>query len=144
MKITNDHILADFNQIQGSKSSQDGCSFSEMLTQLVAEKIPQSEAAEPVIEIQSSTLEGDTGLSPVWFKLNGLLDSLEAYGQALGNPDKTLKDFEPLLRSMELQAEQLEENLNEIKDPQLVQLGQETLTAVRVESLKYWRGDYIS
>lgn len=142
MKITSDHIYADFNQTQGSNKTQGNESFGDMLSQMVAEKVPSSGESAKVAQTDSLSAP-EQSLSPLWFQASGLLDSLDAYSQALGNPAQTLKDLEPLVKSMELQAEELEANLAEVKDPQLAQLGNEAVTAARVESLKYWRGDFI-
>jgi hypothetical protein len=142
MKITSDHIYADFKQAQGSNKTQGDESFGDMLAQMVAEKVPTSSECSQVAQAESVSSSEQT-LSPLWFQASGLLDSLDAYSQALGNPGRTLKDLEPLVKSMELQAEELEVNLAEVKDPQLAQLGNEAVLAARVESLKYWRGDFI-
>jgi hypothetical protein len=147
MKITNDHIFAELSganksgQANGGEQSQ----FAEMLAEMVAEKIQPSQSAGATESAQAVDPASRCGELPyMWHQVNQILDSLDAYGEALGDPKNTLKQMEPLVRSLEEQADKLEAELAEAEDSSLTGLASEAVMSARVESMKYWRGDYIS
>ena len=143
MKISNEHILGDYSAAQNTKSNTDGENFSDLLAEMVAEKVPQTIETQAVNPTETEPVAESPSLSPEWYKVNNLLDSLEAYGNALGDSSKTLKDSQPYIEEVESLAAELEQDLEKVQDPELAQLGQEVLLAARVETVKFWRGDYI-
>ncbi len=83
-------------------------------------------------------------LPPVWYQVGGLLDAMERYGQALGDPNRTLKEVEPLAAELEAQAQALASALQAGEvDPSLEELAQQALARAQVEALKFRRGDYL-
>jgi hypothetical protein len=69
---------------------------------------------------------------------------MERYGQALGDPNRTLKEVEPLAVELEAQAQSLAEALQAGEvDPSLKELAQQALARAQVEALKFRRGDYL-
>jgi hypothetical protein len=76
--------------------------------------------------------------------LDALLSALEKYESALADPGVSLKKIDPLVKSMQEQADQMESALkaNEV-DESLQSLANLILSQSRVESIKFQRGDYI-
>jgi ABC-type Fe3+-hydroxamate transport system substrate-binding protein len=79
---------------------------------------------------------------PVWHRINGVLDSLERYGHALGDQGRSLKEIEPLAQELEQRVEDLQAGLPDDGHP-LRQLAGEVLAQAQVAALKYRRGDYL-
>ena len=73
-----------------------------------------------------------------------LLDKLENYTKDLGNPEKTLKDIEPLIASIQQEASKLIEQTNETsgKDETLKDIVNQTAIKANTEYIKFNRGDY--
>lgn len=145
MKIDNDITTSEAARLyRGNKPSagNNGPSFADLLSQAVGgEASTQGTAStEASSGISSSPPITQT---PVWQKTNGLVDALESYGTALGNPNLTLKQLEPLTNSLDQQAEELAGSLNQNNDDSLHGLAWQAVTQARVEVLKFRRGDYV-
>jgi hypothetical protein len=82
-------------------------------------------------------------IPPEWHAINGVVDSMERYGEALGNPVYSLKDLEPLAADMEDQVESLLTKLDEGEFGSLRELAQEVLAEAQIASIKFRRGDYV-
>ncbi|MFZ5587822.1 MAG: hypothetical protein ACOZHQ_18040 [Thermodesulfobacteriota bacterium] len=132
---------------RGGRSSnqraESGASFADLLAQAVGQD--GGAQAGAVAEVTSAAPAAIGGAQPpaIWGELNGLLDSLESYAQALGNPGVSLKQLEPLAADLERRAEALEAGLAAGEADGLSGLAQEALTQARVEAIKFRRGDYV-
>ena len=74
-------------------------------------------------------------------KTDYLLDLLDSYARDMENPNKTLKDIEPLIVSIKQNASELVEAAEKIS-PDLKEIATETAVAANSEYFKFYRGDY--
>lgn len=145
MKISNDINATDALTLARSKprSAQSGASFSDFLTQAVSNEnntAQGSGASQAAGQVGSST---ESNLSPVWQQTSALLDTLESYGQALGDGSLTLKDIEPLANQLAQGAEQLSQSLGAGEGDDLSSLAWEAVGRAQAEVYKFKRGDYV-
>lgn len=154
MKIENSLFASEIQRMtRGSgQTGTETTNFSDLLAKAVANEDasdgyqlgcqPLGEATPP----QAPENQTPSAAPPLWSELNGLLDSLDSYAQALGNPTWSLKELEPLAQDLESKADQLEQGLTAGQlggENNLSGLMQEVLTQARVESIKFRRGDYV-
>ncbi|MCB2185172.1 MAG: hypothetical protein KQJ78_02060 [Deltaproteobacteria bacterium] len=150
MKIDNNILLNSVtaaNRLDGRDSGNAGPSFSQVLagvvnpeeqTASIGSVKPASAAAE-VAEVDAS----QACFSPLWEKLDGLVNSLEVYSTALGDSRHTLKQVEPLVKDLASRSQAMEEELNAAPDDELSGLGWQAVTQAKVEIIKFQRGDYV-
>jgi len=151
MKITNDdqHIhgfpadkaakpsvtsQTDFNSIlQGTLEAAPG-----------AEKgIQPSAAVETLVPVQLQQVQSPDKLTHI-DRIEKVLDLLDEYHRKLADPDSTLKDIHPLVKSLETENEQLKPMLNSMAEgDQLKKILNQTLVTTSLEVIKYNKGDYI-
>jgi len=131
-----------------SKKSEKGVSFAHILDD-VAGKVSSSHTPpvagsggiDPVASMSAQSIPS-SNQEQVLARASDLLDLMDKYAQALGDPKRTLKSIEPLVRRMEGELENLEiSSLGEGKD--LTRLSSEIVMAAKVEAMKFDRGDYI-
>ena len=89
----------------------------------------------PIISTPSEGIANNT---------NRLLDLLEAYTKDIENPNKTLKEIEPLIVSIRMKASQLMEEVDKTapEDTKLLSIARESAVTANVEYIKFYRGDY--
>ena len=77
--------------------------------------------------------------------INQLIDMLDKYRKDLADPDKTLRDIEPILSALKKHADELMEKAHqEGADASLLnEIATEAAMAANVEFIKFRRGDYI-
>lgn len=141
MKI--DEVLVS-GYYRGGKSAKasgkGGGSFSEVL----AQKVGQQDKPVPASAPQALDLgQPEVAPSPLFKGVDDMLQALERYSQALGDPNQTLKDIEPLADDLEAQASRLEELLGKNQSGPLDELAAQATTQARVELMKFRRGDYV-
>jgi hypothetical protein len=68
---------------------------------------------------------------------------MEKYAQALGDPKRTLKSIEPLVRQMGTEVQRLKVEDRD-QSAGLSKLVNDIAVTVTVEKLKFQRGDYVS
>jgi hypothetical protein len=72
------------------------------------------------------------------------LSCLERYQQALGSKDVSLKEMAPLVTAMEQGSQRLQDLAKQLPaDSPLKSVAEETASLSKVESMKFWRGDYV-
>ena len=86
----------------------------------------------PKIESASTTVVNKT---------DQLLSLLDSYAKDMENPDKTLRDIEPLIVSIQQNASELMEAADKIS-PDLKEIATETAVAANSEYIRFYRGDY--
>ncbi|MDY6903853.1 MAG: hypothetical protein SWH61_04125 [Thermodesulfobacteriota bacterium] len=86
----------------------------------------------------------NTGVSMVQ-KTEHLLDLMDYYARGLANPEKSLKDLEPIAVSMKENANELiqQTRSGEVTDDTLHKIAKATALTANVEYAKFSRGDYI-
>ena len=74
-----------------------------------------------------------------------ILDLLEKYSQALGDPDMTLKGIEPIVTRIEKKLKGLDVQFwdNLVQNSELASIIDEIAVTAGVETFKFQRGDYI-
>ena len=124
--------------------------FKQSLEAAQAKKAAASEPAQtlkPLGEIAATTLPQLQSPTPagVIQKTDNLLDLLDNYSKEMEDPDKTLKDIEPLIDTIKRDASQLlAEAENALPgDGKLKRIAREAAVAANVEYFKFYRGDYI-
>ncbi|MDR1545453.1 MAG: hypothetical protein LBU12_01790 [Deltaproteobacteria bacterium] len=81
---------------------------------------------------------------PVDEEVGDVLDILEAYMNALGNPQKTLKDISPLAEDLSRGAAKLDKlGAGLAQDDPLKPLVNDTAVLAAVEAFKFKRGDFV-
>jgi hypothetical protein len=86
----------------------------------------------PRIESASTTVANKT---------DNLLNLLDNYAKDMENPNKSLKDIEPLIVSIQRKASELMDATARIS-PDLKEIATETAVAANSEYIKFYRGDY--
>ncbi|MFH1057684.1 MAG: hypothetical protein V1797_03260 [Pseudomonadota bacterium] len=125
-----------------SQRAESQGSFADLLAQAVSDETSAQSAAPTKVSATAASQDSEQPPA-IWGDINGLLDSLESYAQALGNPGMSLKQLEPLASDLERRADALESNLAAGNADGLGSLAQEALTQARVEAIKFRRGDYV-
>ena len=74
-------------------------------------------------------------------KTDHLLNLLDNYAKDMENPNKSLRDIEPLIVSIQQKATELMEATAKIS-PDLKEIATETAVAANSEYIKFYRGDY--
>jgi hypothetical protein len=145
MKIYSDFRLGEVslpsNNNQPDPGSKAG-SFAKFLEQAVEKNglaTPQMGEVTPNEKASSA----QKPLPVMWHQVNGLLDTLERYGQALGDENRSLRQIEPLIHSMERQSQALKTQAGLNTDESLAGLAEETLAQAQVEIIKFRRGDFV-
>lgn len=134
---------ATYGGRQSSGRTESGASFADLLAQAVSEDNGSQPTAPAAVSATKPASLDNQAAPAIWGDLNGLLDSLDNYAQALGNPGVSLKQLEPLAMDLERKADVLESNLTAGNGGSLTDLAQEALTQARVEAFKFRRGDYV-
>lgn len=142
MRIDNEIISQELTRSGASKRSESApTSFRDVLAQAVGDDpAPTAGAASAPTKVEAAPRVADTQL---WQDLNGLLDSLEGYAQALGDPTRTLKDVAPLAEGLQSRADAVEGRLGASGQDTLAELARQAVAQARVEVIKFHRGDYI-
>ncbi len=123
--------------------------FKQSLDAAQAKKTAVSEPTQAVKslgEVAATTSPQLQSLSPagVIQKTDRLLDLLDNYSKDIDDPEKTLKDIEPLIDTIKKDASLLlAEADNALPgDGDLKQIARETAVTANVEYFKFYRGDY--
>jgi hypothetical protein len=140
MKITKEIQGLNPATLQNSPGVRKDGSFSEVLA-LAVDKEQKNTAKSSQTQMAGNQLGGN--LPPEWFQINGLLDSLDQFGQALADNNKSLREIEPLVVEMEEKAQKLDEQLDAETQSPLHPLAKEALARAQTEALKFRRGDYV-
>lgn len=151
-KITH---ITDGSQIlkQQSTRKTDGQEFQKALDAALENKKSATAPSDDVNSTVPSLGEiAPTSLYPVepsaqdiFERTNFLLDKLENYSKDLENPEKSLKDIEPLIASIQDEAAKLliDANESEENDETLKEIVNQTAIKASAEYIKFNRGDYI-
>jgi hypothetical protein len=77
-------------------------------------------------------------------EIGGVLDMLDQYMNALGDPNVTLKEIAPLVEDLDRSASRLDKIAGQLgQDSPIKQLTNETAVLAAVEALKFKRGDFV-
>lgn len=102
----------------------------------------QTERSASGLDVAALT-EADLSV-PVDQEVGGVLDLLERYAEALGDPQRTLKDIAPLAEDLDQGAARLDRLAATLaEDDPLRSLTNDTAVLAAVESLKFRRGDFV-
>lgn len=140
------------------KEKTGGSDYSPGFGQMLEEEIKanQGSKASPqdrgLPELGATFNPGLAGLSdisrnmadPVAEKVTKSIDLLEAYAGLLANPDIPLKQVHGLLERLEGNTRQLSQALDSSTPQDLKQVIAHLTSLVRVEQIKFNRGDYLS
>jgi hypothetical protein len=152
MKITHDdqHIHGFPADKTAKPSTAPQTDFSSVLkdtieTTTAAEKGVRPPAMlETVVPAQLRHLASPDKLTTL-DRIENVLDLLDAYRSKLADPNATLKDIHPFVKSLETANEQLKPVLESIVEgDQLKQILNQTLVTTSLEVFKYYQGDYIN
>ena len=151
MKITNDdlHIngypadktarkpenpLADFNSILENTLAKTTAAEKEVQPPAVIEKAMTVNLQHMRTAQQPSTID----------QIENMLDLLDEYRYKLADPNSTLKDIHPLVKSMETANKKLKPVLDSIDESdQLKQILNQTLVTTSLEVFKFNKGEYL-
>ncbi len=142
MKIDSDMYQAEIaaSARPHTAKAEGGGNFSELLAQAVNNSAELTAAHGVTAPAQ---VNGGGGMPPLWYQVNGLLDQMERFGQALGDQGLTLKDIEPLAKDLEQKAGAMGRALNAGGDHSLQELARSALAQAQAEVIKFRRGDYV-
>jgi len=152
MKIVNDdqHIHGFPADKAAKPATAPQTDFSSVLkdtieTSTAAEKGVQPPAVvETVVPAQRQHLSAPDKLTTL-HRIENILDVLDTYRSKLADPNATLKDIHPLVKSLEAANEQLKPLLKSIAEgDQLKQILNQTLVTTSLEVFKFYQGDYIN
>jgi hypothetical protein len=112
---------------------EDNTSFREVLQLRISQTNPASSATGP--DVKAAFLEQG----------ERVLDLLDDFAQALGDPQKTLRELEPLVLKMEGEAKPLElaPDSEGGSDQSLSRLMSDVSLLANVTLVKFRRGDYL-
>jgi len=124
--------------------------FKQSLDAAQAKKTAVSgptQAVKSLGEVAATTSPQFQSLSPVGViqKTDRLLDLLDNYSKDIDDPEKTLKDIEPLIDTIKKDASLLLAEADKALpgDGDLKRIAKEAAVAASVEYFKFYRGDYI-
>ena len=144
--ISNGSLIPESQKTEKSGSDLFKQSLEAAQTKKAAISGP-TQAVKSLGEIAATTLPQLQSLSPagVIQKADRLLDLLDNYSREIEDPEKTLKDIEPLIDTIKKDASLLlAETDNALPgDGELKQIAREAAVTANVEYLKFHRGDYI-
>ncbi|MGD8523225.1 MAG: hypothetical protein PVF56_18910 [Desulfobacterales bacterium] len=152
MKITNDDkYIHGFPADKTAKSSTaPQTDFSSVLkdtieTTEIAEKGVQLPAVvETVVPAQIQHFSASDKLNTLNC-IESVLDMLDMYRSKLADPSATLREIDPIVKSLETANEQLKPVLKSIAEgDQLKQILNQTLVTTSLEVFKFYQGDYIN
>ncbi len=143
MKVTNQGYVQDPGQGKATSAKVPAKhDFSQLLDKamekgqaLVAAHSPA--AASPVSVINAADP------SSLYRQLDGLINALDNYCNALGDSKLTLRQVQPLAQEMEAQADKLQASLKPDQADSLTGLAREAIMRAKVEGIKFRRGDYV-
>ena len=107
---------------------------------------PSSQAISGLGEIPSYGLMIENeGVNPVEKNTDQLLTLLDQYSRDLSDPTKSLKDIEPLVKDLKMEADLLSETVknDDQSSPVLKTLAEQSAVLANVEYEKFIRGDYV-
>ena len=106
-----------------------------------------TQAVKSLGEIAATTSPQLQSLSPacVFQKTDRLLDLFDTYSIDIDDPEKTLKDIEPLIDTIKKDASLLLAEADKALpgDGDLKQIAREAAVTANIEHFKFYRGDYI-
>ena len=152
MKITNDdQSIHGFPVDKTAKSSTaPQTDFSSILKDTIettetAEKGAQPPAVvETAVPAQIQPFSASDKLNTL-DRIENVLDMLDMYRSKLADPSATLRDIDPIVKSLETANEQLKPVLNSIAEgDQLKQILNQTLVTTSLEVFKFYQGQYIN
>ena len=151
MKITNDeqhiHGLPADKTARPSENSQ--ADFSSILegtlaaTNTAQKEVQPPAAIENVMPVHLQHVQPPQKPSTI-DHIENMLDLLDEYRHKLADPNSTLRDIHPLVKSLEKANEQMKPMLDSVEDgDQLKQVLNEALITASTEVFKYNKGEYI-
>ncbi len=130
----------------------DGDLFQKTFDRILSESSENTPASvSPAVqglgEISASSFNlriEDESVGAVENNTEQLLTLMEQYARDLGDPNKTLRDIEPLVQGIKEGADLLSESVkNDAKvSDRIKSLAQESAVLANVEYMKFMRGDY--
>lgn len=146
-KITNVSESTFILKQQQTGSSEDK-GFKEALDaalESTKDSVAATGSTNSLGEIQpTTTLNGlDSSSEDILDKTNFLIDKLENFSKDLEDPEKSLKDIEPLIAAIKDDAESLAQESIDADDDALNKIATETAIKASTEYYKFNRGDYI-
>jgi hypothetical protein len=151
MKITNDDLHIHGSSVdKTAKSSQNPQSdFNSILQGTLGTSTATENGVEPpalvetVVPGQLQHVRSPDKPSTI-DRIEKVLDILDEYRRKLADPNTTLREIEPLVKSLETENGQLQPVLNSIVEgDQLKDILNQTLVSTSLEVIKYNKGDYI-
>lgn len=135
---------------QQSSGKTDGDLFKKTLTDALDKTAgSQSSAtasASSLGELQAPSFQTIQN-TPAYLadKTDELASQMEKYANALGNPESTLREIEPLIESIRSDAQKLKNEADSTlaSDDNLRQIANEFAVTAGVEYMKFKRGDYV-
>lgn len=131
----------------------DGSDFQQALDVALESKKPTTAIGDEMKlplqtlgEISSPALYPiEVDSTDIFERTSFLLDKLDIYTKDLENPQKTLKDIEPLITAIQDEAEKLLMDANDSSksDETLKEIVNQTAIKANTEYIKFNRGDYI-
>ena len=151
MKITNDDQRIHGNPVdKTTKPLQNPQSdFNSILQGTLGKPAAAENGAQPpamvetVVPVQLQHVRSPDKPSTI-DRIEKVLDILDEYRRKLADPNTTLREIEPLVKSLETENGQLQPVLNSIVEgDQLKEILNQTLVSTSLEVIKYNKGDYI-
>jgi hypothetical protein len=101
---------------------------------------PAFSGIDPLTDFGMPPMASDA--TKVLERASHLLDIMDHFAQALGDPGKSLKSMEPMVRQMEKELKVLEASSGN-QDKVLASLANEIAVLAQIETVKFDRGDYL-
>jgi hypothetical protein len=151
MKISNDdlHIQGSSADKSAKPSQNPQSDFNSILQDTVGAPAAVEKGVQPpamvetVVPVQLQHVRSPEKLSTI-DRIEKVLDLLDEYRRKLADPNTTLREIQPLVKSLETENGQLQPVLNSnVEGDQLKEILNQTLVTTSVEVIKYNKGDYI-
>jgi len=150
MKILPQNISAGTEQQKtGAGRRATGSEFRDILQEKIATSSKPEEGTmtlPPVQNIPTVQFDQISNMGPTQGieRAEQFLNLLEAYQGKLGDTNATLKEFSPLVSSMESEAAKIAPLLDSMPDgDRLKELLNRAVVTATVEAIKFNRGDYL-
>mgnify|MGYP006292729117 CR=1 FL=1 len=130
------------------KSTGKTGSFEEILNNTIDDPKATDRAHQPASPAAASLLPAQSsGVGPVQGETlnhaNKVLDLLDTYANALGDPKRTLKSIEPILQQLQEEVNRLPSGASP-KNEGLGKVLNDIAVTANIEAIKFHRGDYVS
>lgn len=148
-------VILQKEQLLQKVDKKTGEAFSEVLTQSLkkmqetqssgsASLFPLTATYETTMPLSISTADTESYRAKVLDRAESSLDLIDRYREGLANPNTSLKDLNSIVQTMDSESDELNSLAAGLSDgDELKSVAKQLATTMKVEVMKFNRGDYL-